>query len=240
MSAELNPTPAPMRTIVTPVSVHQLAMKAESAPRSDVQLTQVSWPDEPAHANFELSTQQRCSTPPMRLEAAPLIVEPRNAEQSRVHITVSRRLLQKLAAARDALSHSHPGATEAEILEAGLDLLLERSAKRKGLVTKPRKEPPARRSPPPEDSDRYVPAHVRREVWKRDGGRCQFPLESGGVCSSAYLVELDHIIPVAKGGPSTAAILRCACKAHNLQAARKEFGDALMDRYTRGTTPAPT
>ncbi|HSN15735.1 MAG TPA: hypothetical protein VLT61_13970, partial [Anaeromyxobacteraceae bacterium] len=38
---------------------------------------------------------------------------------------------EKLEAARDALSHSHPGADVEAILEAGLDLLIERAAKRK-------------------------------------------------------------------------------------------------------------
>jgi hypothetical protein len=66
--------------------------------------------------------------------------EPMTAGLSRVHLTVPRRLLQKLEAARDALSHSLAGATEAEILEAGLDLLLERQAKRRGLVKNPRKK----------------------------------------------------------------------------------------------------
>ncbi|HEX9240798.1 MAG TPA: hypothetical protein VF875_00005, partial [Anaeromyxobacter sp.] len=62
------------------------------------------------------------------------------------------------------LSHSHPGASADEILEAGLDLLLERHAKRKGLVEKPWREPP------PAKPD-HVPAHVKRAVWKRDSGR---------------------------------------------------------------------
>ena len=69
-------------------------------------------------------------------------VDPKTAELSRLHLTVSRRFLEKLEAARAALSHSHPGAGAEEILEAGLDLLLERHAKRKGLVERPRREPP--------------------------------------------------------------------------------------------------
>ena len=173
-----------------------------------------------------------------------MTIEPKTAEQSRVHLTVPRSLLRKLEAARDALSHAKPGATEAEIIEAGLDLLLERSAKRKGLVQNPRKEPPISRRSRGEGPDRHIPAHVRREVWKRDQGRCQYPLEGGGVCGSTYQVELDHIVPRAKGGPSTVDNIRCACKAHNLRAARQAFGDAWMDRYTRGRplespTPSP-
>jgi hypothetical protein len=44
---------------------------------------------------------------------------PLTEDLRRLHVTVSRRLLAKLDAARDALSHSHPGATTESILEAG-------------------------------------------------------------------------------------------------------------------------
>jgi 5-methylcytosine-specific restriction endonuclease McrA len=163
-----------------------------------------------------------------------LIVEPKSAEQSRVHITVPRSLLRKLEAARDALSHSKPGASEAEILEAGLDLLLERHAKRRGLVKNPRKQPVVPRQARAEPPDRYVPAAVRRAVWKRDGGRCQWPLEGGGVCGSTHRIEFDHIQPVAKGGASTVENGRLLCRPHQDLAARQEFGNAWMDKYTGG------
>jgi hypothetical protein len=65
-------------------------------------------------------------------------VQPLTAELSRYHVTVSRRFLEKLEAATTALSRSHPNAGPEEILEAGLDLLLDRVAKRRGLVKKPR------------------------------------------------------------------------------------------------------
>ncbi len=110
-------------------------------------------------------------------------VKPLDAERARVSMTVSRRLLDKLAAARDALSHSHPGASEEEILEVGLDLILQRHAKRRGLVERPRQRAQERapasaapRSestsspPPPLKRSRHVPAEIWRGVWKRDRG----------------------------------------------------------------------
>ena len=107
-------------------------------------------------------------------------VKPLDAERARVSMTVSRRLLDKLAAARDALSHSHPGASEEEILEVGLDLILQRHAKRRGIVEKPRKRAQAREAalpadraeapPPSSKRSRHVPAEVWRGVWKRDRG----------------------------------------------------------------------
>ena len=45
-------------------------------------------------------------------------MEPLTGDLRRFHTTVSRRFLAKLAAARDALSHSHPGADTEAVLEA--------------------------------------------------------------------------------------------------------------------------
>ena len=165
--------------------------------------------------------------PPPRDTAVPL-----TADLRRVHYTVSKRFLAKLDRARDALSHSNPGASVEEILEKGLDLILDRSAKRKGLVAKPRtaKAP----APPPVRGSRYLPAEVRRAVWERDGGKCQFRLASGEICGSTYQVEIDHWkTPFARGGGATIGELRCACRSHNDEAARQVFGDAWMDRFTR-------
>jgi 5-methylcytosine-specific restriction endonuclease McrA len=164
---------------------------------------------------------------PSAASVRPLEVVPLTAEQSRLHATVSSRFMKKLEAACDALSNARPGATPGEILEAGLDLLLAQAAKRRGLVEKPRKEPPAAKAD-------HVPAHVRREVWKRDGGRCQWSLDSGGICGSTRHLELDHVHPRSRGGASTVDNLRILCKAHNDLAARRALGDETMDQFTLG------
>ena len=96
-------------------------------------------------------------------------------------------------------------------------------------MKKPRTGPP-----PPSDRPRHIPAVVKRAVWTRDGGRCQFPVTSGGVCGSTTRLELDHVVPVARGRASTIANLRVTCRFHNQLAARQAFGDAWMDRFTSG------
>jgi hypothetical protein len=157
--------------------------------------------------------------------------EPLTADLRRLHVTVSKRFMEKLDAARDALSHSHAGADVEAILEIGLDLVIERAAKRKGIVAKP-----GRAAPSPEACDgedpASIPAAVRREVWIRDGGRCRWPTSDGGVCGSTCRVQFDHIHPRARGGRSTVANLRLLCATHNDLAARQAFGDAWMDRFT--------
>ena len=53
-----------------------------------------------------------------------------------------------------------------------------------------------------------IPSHVRREVWRRDQGKCVR-------CGSREKLEFDHIVPVARGGSNTARNLELLCEACN-------------------------
>ena len=65
---------------------------------------------------------------------------------------------------------------------------------------------------------RAIPAAVRRLVWQRDQGRCCYrdPI-SGRRCTSAHLLQLDHLLPVAQGGGADPENLRLVCSAHHRQ-----------------------
>jgi hypothetical protein len=239
VSAELAPMEAaPHRTVVTALPLAASARTAPpEAPASLALVAASAGRDTPADSTSGAAVQpvelEVPSEPPAG--AAPRsAAEPLTADLRRLHVTVSKRFMEKLEAARDALSHSHPGADVETLLEEGLDLLLERAAKRRGLVKKPR----ARKSRP-SDADRanlrYVPADVSREVFIRDEGRCQWGTADGGICGSTHRVELDHVLPVARGGRSTVANLRILCGFHNDLAAREAYGDCWMDQFTRRT-----
>ncbi len=143
--------------------------------------------------------------------------------------------IEKLEAARQGLSHAIPGATSEQVLEAGLDLLLRRRARRRGLVARPRALKPIKSGAGGGNvGQSSVPAHVRRAVWTRDAGRCQWPLDEGGVCGSTLRLELDHVIPSARGGPTTIGNLRLLCRFHNQLAAQRVFGEEWMSRFASG------
>ena len=68
----------------------------------------------------------------------------------------------------------------------------------------------------PGSRSRYIPAAVRREVWRRDQGCCSYvDRHSGRRCGSRYRLEIDHIVPFALGGASEALNLRLHCGAHH-------------------------
>jgi hypothetical protein len=76
-----------------------------------------------------------------------------------------------------------------------------------------------------------IPAAVRRAVWERDGGRCQWPLDGGGCCGSTHRLELDHRLPWARWGTPTVEGLRLLCRSHNSLAAKRAFGAACVERH---------
>jgi len=232
IAAEIRPADVvPRRELVTAVRQEDRratpAAEEASATLHEVDAAQIVMPGE-----LELATSAPPRAPATPTEPSPArddrpVVEPLTADLARLHVTVPKRLLSKLDRARDALSHSKPGASTAEILDAALDLLLDRAAKRKGLVSKPQaKLRPAK----PET----VRASVLREVWKRDGGRCQFKLANGQICGSTCRVEAHHREARAHGGGhATAEDLVLLCDVHHDVVTREQFGDDWIDRCVR-------
>ena len=160
--------------------------------------------------------------------ASSMSSEPLDGELCRLHVTVSKQLLAKLDRARAGQSHAKPRASAGDVIEAALDLLLEAQERRRGGGTT---RPQA--NPRPSGPD-HVPVAVRRAVWERDGGKCRWPLDGGGTCDSTLRVELDHVVPRARGGPSTVDNCRLLCRAHNDLAARLAYGEDWMDTFTDG------
>ena len=62
---------------------------------------------------------------------------------------------------------------------------------------------------------RLIPSEVKKEVWKRDGGKCV-------ICGSVKNLHLDHDLPFSKGGTSlTPKNVRLLCMKHNLEKSAK-------------------
>ena len=61
---------------------------------------------------------------------------------------------------------------------------------------------------PGQRDSRSIAPDVKAQVWHRDGGRCV-------ECGSAHYLEFDHIIPLSRGGATSAANLQILCRGCN-------------------------
>jgi hypothetical protein len=63
--------------------------------------------------------------------------------------------------------------------------------------------------------NRLIPSEIKKEVWKRDGGRCV-------ICGETKNLHFDHDLPFSKGGTSISPKnVRLLCMKHNLQKSAK-------------------
>ena len=61
---------------------------------------------------------------------------------------------------------------------------------------------------PGQRDSRSISQEVKAEVWQRDGGRCV-------QCGESHYLEFDHIIPLSRGGATSATNLQILCRGCN-------------------------
>jgi hypothetical protein len=173
---------------------------AARAPKPDVLPTITPVPT-PSHSPFPA----RVGVPP-----SPMRLEPLAPMRHRLELTISTEVRAKLERARDLMSHRIERGDLETVLDQALDALLAKLEK--------------------ERVGDGVPRAVRREVFERDGEQCTFTNEAGNRCPARSDLELDHIIPRARGGKSEAPNLRVVCHPHNQLYAEQAFGREHVER----------
>ena len=193
------------------------------------------------------------STPAVSVAAAPLApaalqlapppsratLEPVTADTYSLRVTVDAALEKDIEELKALLSHKIPNGELTAVVREAIQCALEKHRKRRGAAepTRKRKSPDAAKAVKKPLSGREpISAAVRREVWKRDEGRCTWRGPDGQRCSSSWKPELDHIRPAALGGRSTVENLRVLCQSHNRLSAEQVFGRAHMEACRNGAT----
>jgi len=66
-----------------------------------------------------------------------------------------------------------------------------------------------------------IPISLQRLIYQRAQACCEYVSATGHRCRSRYQIQVDHILPVAKGGQNEPRNLRVLCRTHNLSEARR-------------------
>lgn len=174
-------------------------------------------------------------------------VEPLSSDRFLVRFTASQRCRDLMKKSKDLLSHRSPNADLATIVEAALEVYVDKLERERFKITaRPRKNEveseheaapdilSSRGIHPVLGIGRFIPHAVQRAVHERDGGRCTYVGPDGHRCSATSLLELHHIIPVAKGGKGTIDNVTLACRTHNLWFAERDYGQLEMTLLSQG------
>ena len=163
------------------------------------------------------TTEQRSNAPRPRMQQL-------SAARHKVQLTVSSETRAKVERAQALMRHRNPTGDLEVLFDRAMDALIEQLEKERLAKT----SRPQKKQRPSKDG--HIPAETRREVFERDGERCTHVDEHGNRCGCRDFLELDHIIPRAKGGSDEASNLRVACRAHNQRYAKQAFGEAYIEK----------
>lgn len=158
-----------------------------------------------------------------------------SATQTEIRFVADDAFMEKLIRIRELDAHVTRGASYLELFHRMADIAIKKldPLTPKGDASK--LTPPAEslRKPVPSESNpgkkravspRFIPAALKREVWRRDKARCSFVSSGGRRCTSKFGLQFDHQTPVALGGKATYGNLRLLCQAHNRYEARIKLG----------------
>jgi hypothetical protein len=210
---------------------------AEISPKPDAPAVMRKLPPRPATAPVQLCPE-RVEPPSPALPAPPASArtEPLAPERYKVQFTANREFRDKLERLQALMQEGL-----AAVIEAAVTEKLERlEAKRYAQTRTPRKSLEQADISP---RSRYIPAAVRRAVWKRDGGQCGFVDEKGRRCTERRGLEFHHHDPFGRGGAHDPDTIGLRCRTHNAYLAEQDYGKEVMDKYRRRadrvSEPAP-
>lgn len=61
----------------------------------------------------------------------------------------------------------------------------------------------------------YYSNATEKALYERSGGQCEHKDHNGHRCSRRYHLQIDHIVPLARGGTNDISNLQHLCRAHN-------------------------
>ncbi|WP_413291281.1 HNH endonuclease [Bdellovibrio sp. HCB337] len=176
------------------------------------------------------------------------VAKPQRDNSTRLEITFTGEQMKTLTEAKELLSHTLPESSWAEVITFLAKKQIEKvkgkydravsdlknTSNRKGNITLQVESVQTRN---PKSASRgsistqgffikqkreHIRLTTKRELHQRANGCCEYqdPV-SGTKCDSRYQLQVDHCIPLARGGTHDLENLRLLCRTHNLLAARQ-------------------
>ncbi len=85
-----------------------------------------------------------------------------------------------------------------------------------------------------QSSQRYIPRGLKQKLLEAAQFRCQYQSPEGQRCPQTRYLDVDHIVPMARGGKTELKNLQILCRAHNAWK-----GDRLVTDHNRSGSVVP-
>jgi len=149
-------------------------------------------------------------------------------KKTMIQFSASKELMEKLEKLRGLLAHKNFSGNYASLIEELAEIALKKldpaKQKPRDTIQGGNTENATKISDAPlpfapsvaKLRSRYIPTQLRRKIWIKAGGKCQFQdSQTGNNCDSQHGLEIDHIKRFSEGGSIAEANLRLLCDAHN-------------------------
>lgn len=158
-------------------------------------------------------------------------LSPQKDESVRVELTFTKEQFAEIQKAKDLLSHICPSGELNEILttlaqkfnQSKIGKNEDSGSKASSPIQNSSKELTRSFGATPLKLNRrkYISKIITRKIHQKAQHSCEFVSLDGHRCNSTYQLQIDHKIPLAKGGTNLSENLRILCRTHNNLMARR-------------------
>jgi len=181
----------------------------------------------PLQPSTETQASRQAGTQPSDDHSAP-----RLEARFLVQFLASPRFMQKLERAKALLSNRNGELSHEFVLEAALDEFLKGHDPENRMQRRDERRKKGVKNEKPSKSGKNEAA-MRDAVFARDKGRCTYIGASGERCAATHHLQIDHVIPFARGGTNRIDNLRLLCERHNKLEAERVLGTSIVRRFRR-------